>query len=612
MLFPQVSPIQKLIHTRSLSMLGIVCLLVMAGMGLAPPTMAPPVTPMTSAPTSASSVSRPAKPDRHRPAYSTSRPANAQQPGASDRMPTSGPDPHRLPRSTNRNRNRRLGRPTSRPAPIRNSEPENPEASEPIDYGDTDVVELPTGEKAYRLRYKLPKRETRYLTIENDFRDRGGIPGLLTYSAEAGCRITLEQKWDDAGKSPARRTDRKETDDSKHTSSLSWRVQRYEARDRALGTEHRFDTLRDAYPVAAMRRLGTANGAVVNFERDAWSGVVSRLRIQPGRSIGPATRLKLSKTTQKCLLDNDHLNRLFDDIGPLILPRTPRKVGETWTRTRDRIIKNFGKSVTTYRLTLNRVTENGEGDLLAEVDIRGGVELRPDPIPPANPIKPKKNAAPRNGKKPRRPQNNDANKRHEFELDSATINGAFVFNITQGMLVDMTLRRESAISADMESEQMGEMSLENSEAHTLRVRTSTEAPAMPIIVGGPKPPKDDPADLVRAPTRTPTSAPATNGAGNAAKSQDRRALAKDYAERRRQALERLEKRRQEAMKRRGLTTQPATSQPASETLTPSKIRPPAKPIPRELTSRPAPVRHPAVRARPLTTQPADDSAPCDD
>ncbi|MCA9254010.1 MAG: hypothetical protein KDA33_00165 [Phycisphaerales bacterium] len=610
MLFPQVSPIQRLIHTRSLSMLGIVCLLVMAGMGLAPPATTPPVAPMTSAPTSASSVSRAAKPNLHRPAmagHPTSRPDDGRHPGASDRMPTSGPDPHRLPRSTNRNRNRRLGRPTSRPAPIRDTEPENPESKDPIDYGDADVVDLPTGEKAYRRRYKLPKRETRYLIIENDFRDRGRIPGLLTYSAEAGCRITIEQKWDDAGKSPARRTDRKEKDESSHKTSLSWRVQRYEARDRALGTEHRFDTLRDAYPVAAMRRLGTANGAVVNFERDAWSGVVSRLRIQPGRSIGPATRLKLSKTTQKCLLDNDHMTRLFDDMGPLILPRTPRKVGETWTRTRDKIIKNFGKSVTTYRLTLNRVTENDEGDLLAEVDIRGGVELKPDPIPPANPIKPKKNVAPRNGKKPRRPQNNDANKRHEFELDSATVNGAFVFNITQGMLVDMTLRRESAISADMESEQMGEMSLENSEAHTLRVRTSTEAPAMPIIVGGPKPPKDDPSDLVRAPTRTPTSAPSRNNA----KDKDRRALAKDYAERRRQALERLEKRRQEAMKRRGLTTQPATSQPASEALAPRKIRPPTKPIPRELTSRPAPVRHPGVRARPVTTQPTDDSAPCD-
>ncbi|MCB9853001.1 MAG: hypothetical protein H6819_07890 [Phycisphaerales bacterium] len=432
------------------------------------------------------------------------------------------------------------------------------------------MVDLPDGDKAFRLRYKPILNETRYLIIENEFKDRGGIPGLLTYTAEAGDRITIEQKLDEAGKMVARGAAPQNADALRKGKStpLSWRVDRFEARERALGEEHKFDSLRDSYPVAPLRRLGAANEAVVTFELDSWTGVSERVRIQPGRSIGPATRRKLSKTTQKCLLDNKSVSQVLDDIGPLILPRVPRRVGESWTRTRDKEIRNFGKSVTTYRLTLDRIDEKPDGSIVAEVSIAGDVRLVSDPVRAVSgddgadekDEDGPDDAPAASSRNPRRRPNGAANqKRHEFKLDGANVSGAYSFDITRGMLLDYWLRRDSSISADMESEQMGKMSLENSEAHMLRVKTMTKAPEKPIVVGGPKPPKDDPADLIRPPRRTTRSAPAATTTRPA----DSRSRAEDYAERRRKALERIEKRREEALKRKGVTTQPATSQPAS-------------------------------------------------
>lgn len=573
MLFPQSKAIQNIINTRSLSMLGIVCLLVISGMGAGwlqpnwpgaedraddrqPTTTQAASSPsaevdhqtrpprrgnrrMQAKPGSAAATASP----RRVPVDAsnvTTMPARRRDIQRPDRMPTTtNPAPHRLPRPADRLNNSRRRGPTSLPAiPTAQPEPKLPESTDPVDYGDNDVIKLPEGEKAFRLRYKLPKDETRYLIVENEFKDRGGIPGLLTYTAEAGNRITIEQRLDDAGKGVMRRTptNRGGGSGSEHNTSLLWRVDRFEARERALGEEHKFDSLRDAYPVASLRRLGAANEAVVTIDRDPWTGVSERVRIQPGRSIGPATRRKLSKTTQKCLFDNKNVNQLLDDIGPLILPRVPRRIGESWTRTRDKEIRNFGKSVTTYRLTLDRVDDRPDGTLIAEVSISGDVKLIADPMP----------------------QNGAAKqKRYEFKLDSHNISGAYSFDITHGMLLDYRLRRDTSLSADIESEQAGKLSLENSEAHSLRVKTATTAPEKPIIVGGPKPPKDDPSDLVRSPRRTPRP----NANSTAPRPADSRSRAEDYAERRRKAREQIEKRREQAMRRNSVTTQPATSQP---------------------------------------------------
>lgn len=630
MLHPHSAFFRSPIDTRILSLLGIVCLLVLTG--LAGDPLAPPSTPDKSArsvtPTTAkAAVRRDALRDPKSPSPTTmpigakrprelgsvsggktsaTQPAGRRRSRPTQRMPLSDADPHQLPKRPAR---RNPGIPAQSPA-------SQPEANEPVDYGEQDVVTRPDGAKAYRLRYKVHKGEKRYLIVENEYKDRGGIPGLLTYTAEAGNRITLEQNLDDAGKGIARRNspnpNGKGPASPDRSTLIEWRVDRFEAHERALGDEHKFDTVRDSYPVAPLRRLGTANDAKVTFERDGWTGVAQRIRIQPGRSIGPATRRKLSKTTQKCLFDNTNVVQLLDDIGPLILPRTPRSVGESWTRTRDKEIRNFGKSVTTYTFTLDRIEDGPDGSVIAHVNISGDVALVPDPVPPAeeatskdddadaksdDKASPKKKPGARRTHRPgQRRQNRPKAKRHDFKLDSAVVSGTYEFDVSHGMLLNLSLRRESALSAQMESKEMGDMSLENSEAHALRVKTTTIEPPKPMIVGGPKPPKDDPKDLVRPRTAKNDD---RDRKGVANPTADRkRANAQNYAERRRKNRERLRLRQEAARKRRGLTTQPATSQPAW-------------PPTRNLTTRPAPGRHKVAttqpfrpRPRPLTTRPA--------
>lgn len=490
--------------------------------------------------------------------------------------------------------------------------------NEPVDYGEQDVVKLPDGGTAYRLRYKKSEADKpRYLIVKNEFKDRGGIPGLLTYTAEAGNRITIEQQITPTTKTVVRPGAQgptsKPSGRNEHETGLKWHVRRFEAREKSLGEENKFDSLRDSYPIAPLRRLGTSNGAQLTFERDGWTGIAERIRIQPGRITGPATRRKLSKTAQKCLIDNNNVRELLDAIGPLILPRTPRRIGESWTRTRDKEIRNFGKSVTTFRLTLDRVKAQPDGPLVAHVTIDGSVKLMPDPAAAADKPKTKDdkgNTTSRPAKAARRGRRTPPKDTHrDFKLDSSLVSGEYSFDITHGMLLDYTLKRNSALSAEMESKEFGKMSLVSAESHTLRVETTTTEPPKPIIVGGPKPPKDDPKDLVRTPAAVAKKKNRLSGSAKSP-SDKQRARAKDYAERRREALERLRKRREAAMKRRGLTTQPATSQPAWPPHRGATTRPAAgrhrRPTTQTGRVRPrviSPVIKPIVRKRP-TTQPA--------
>lgn len=604
MLFPHDSTIPKIMNARSLSILGIVCLLILSSVAAGPkegPTAGTgsDVANAASAPTTQPRPRRAGNRSQKNSQQSSNghkrlnphRPVSRQ----SGRPATeSDAPPHRMP-TTNPVVRRPNSRPTRTPTPRRTPPksvaPKRPaEFDSPVDYGMQDIVESPGGEASFRIRYKFPKDAPRYLIVENEFKDRGGIPGLLTYTAESASRVTIVQRVNEAGVRVRRPSDLPTPNvrDDEHTTHIEWTVDRFEAREKALGEEHKFDSLRDSYPIASLRRLGSAAGAKITFSVDGWTGTTQRVRIQPGRSIGPATRRKLSKTTQKCLLDNSNVERLMDDIGPLVLPRTPVRIGESWTRIRDKEIRNFGKSTTTYTMTLQRVNRTPESPVIAEVLVSGTVELIPDPMP-AKQDADSSTATTQPGKSRRGRRNKRPQKRHDFKLDSATIAGSFRFDITNGMLLDYTLRRDSSLSAEMKSEEMGDMSLVNAEAHTLRIKTLTSEPAKPMIVGGPKPPKDDPADLIK-PKRNPRPPNRPIANRNTA---ERRSRAQELVEQRRKSREQIEKRRQAALHRRGLTTQPATSQPMW-------------PIPREITSRPTPVvrKRPSTQPTNATTRPA--------
>lgn len=332
---------------------------------------------------------------------------------------------------------------------------------------------------AYTFRLTFRPGETLYYVIENNFRDRGGVPPLLSFTTFADDKRTVIQTL---GQSAPFGPNPPTVDEV----AVQWEFDRYEARERGMKDEVRYDSLRDLYPRAELRELGSIPGARSHFIINVRNGETRDRKIEHRQHGGPPTRRRLSRTSMRCALNDENLATLLDDLGQLYLPPRPVHVGESWTVVRPEEIKSFGRSELHYRFTLEHVAPV-EDRQIASIRVEGDYRLvrtdQPDKTPPPTS---RPGVTSRPARQPEKPR--------EFQIDHALCRGSIEFDLTRGELISMDLTRELDISAAMESEEMPNLRLETGSAHRLRVRTSHTAPPKPIIAGGPKPPADDPPE----------------------------------------------------------------------------------------------------------------------
>lgn len=323
----------------------------------------------------------------------------------------------------------------------------------------------------FSIAYRFQPQTTTYYTIENEIRDSGGVPGLLTYTTSVQDKRSIIQRVLDE---PAGETDAAVADPR---ARLSWECDRYQIRERGMEGETTFDSLRDSYPPAALRGLGRIPGSRSTFSINLRTGEVHQVRITPGKVGGPASRKKLSGTARKCDLTTQNLEKLLFDMGPHFLPEAPVHVGGQWTKTHREQGATFGTVVTELTCTLRDVRET-EGRQIATIDLVGRVRL--DRSTPTS--------------RPARSRQKNVKKR-EFKVDKAICAGTVLFDLTRGRLVEMTLRRELECSAKLEPTKSGfalATEIRSGMSHVLRVKASDTPAPKPVIVGGPKPPPGEP------------------------------------------------------------------------------------------------------------------------
>jgi len=441
-------------------------------------------------------------------------------------------------------------------ASMRFTEVRSKPVQDAVDYGVEDVLETENG-KQYRIRYKFDSRLSLYYVFQNEFIDRGGVPGLMTFKATARDRTVVKQTMQATQGAPGT------PGGGRRFYKAVWEYDRFQIEESVMGKSASFDSLKETYPVRKLRRLGRVPGTKIEFLQNGWTGEFLNVQVQYGNDrLGPTTREKLSRTSQRADIEPENLQRVFDDLGTLILPRRPVAVGDHWQRERRAPIRNFGDSVTRYDLSLRDVVQDGS-DLIAEVQIAGSITLEKEAENDAAENETTNSGTVhQNGKpimpKPRQRQVKKDAGGEDFELDRAAVEGKYRFNITKGRLVEFELRRVREMSADMESEAMGQMSLESGEAHTMRVTVSTTEPAKPIIIGGPKPPDEPEPETPEAkPTGRPTSQ-------QMRMQQEAREQARKRREERQKRAEQSLKERLEAARR---AREKATSQPANDVVT---------------------------------------------
>ena len=327
----------------------------------------------------------------------------------------------------------------------------------------------------YLIRYRVRQDGPLYFVIENDFIDHGGVPGFLSYTTIVKDRRTIIQTVEPPA-APKKRVAKT------GPARLLWVCDRYEVTEQGMKDKVKFDSLRDLYPRAALRALGAVPGSRVSFDFTP-TGHAKNLRIQPGRILGKMTRKKLSSTARRCEVNQANLTKLFDDLGPLFIPKLPKAVGESWTRRRKEAAKSYGGAIRDYTFTLKDVRDEA-GHRIAVIDVRGDVRL-----PPAQASATTK----ANQTSPR----STAKAKRQFKIDKKLCSGSIEFDLTDGRLERLTLRRALDLSAEMESKTNRKMSIETGAYHMLRVAVSKTPPAKPMIVGGPKPPPDEPEPAPR-------------------------------------------------------------------------------------------------------------------
>lgn len=326
-----------------------------------------------------------------------------------------------------------------------------------------------------------------FYVVENEFRDSGGVPPLLSYTTSAKDKRTIVQRVLRAGA----RSEVATQPAGAEPFMIQWKCDRYEVQEQGMRDRVTFDSLRDLYPPPTLYELGTIPGSEVTFLIQPATAKTERWNILPGKVAGSAARKNPSSTTGRCRLSVENLQELADAMGPFWMPERPVKVGDHWTRKIVESKKNFGNLITEVACTFKSIRREGDAEI-AMIDIGGNIHLEPPPEPASQPA-----PTPRPGTTtgPATTAPARAQSKRVFKLDKAVCSGAVDFDMTHGRLVQMVLRRETGLVAEVETPgKADKMQLRTTSGHLLKVKTSLTAPPKPVIIGGPKAPKVSPED----------------------------------------------------------------------------------------------------------------------
>lgn len=335
----------------------------------------------------------------------------------------------------------------------------------------------------YKLKFQFTPPKDLYFVIENEFRDSAGIPPLLAMTTWAKCRMTVTQQTP--------RSVREATTmnaDRRNWPFVHWRCDRFEMQEQAGKSPVTYDSLRDSYPPPSLMDLAGIAKSQTSFLIDPETGKVADLKVVPTTvSAVHAARRNLSRTGEHCQWNRQSAEKLLNDIGPLYFPTGPVKIGETWSHSVSEAMKTFGMVTTQIHCTLRSVRRRGANNV-ASIEINGDISLVPESKQPPVPTTSRATttSAPA-AKKPR-----------DFRIDRAAYHGTVEFDLTRGMLLQLSLRRELAFVADVSSPNSGPMQIKSGNEQILRVKTSLSPPPRPIIVGGPKPPVIPPEEMERS------------------------------------------------------------------------------------------------------------------
>lgn len=339
-----------------------------------------------------------------------------------------------------------------------------------------------------------------YYVIEQEFREYGGVPPLLSYTTTIKDRRTIHQKI------MPRSTQQTDTEANSGTKvTVVWECDRYEVTEQGMRDTLSFDSVRHQYPPSPLWELGGINGSKCSYFFDTTNGQVTVLNVTPGKCAGETTRRPLSKIGSSCQLTKENFASMLDVMGSYWMPKGPVAIGESWSRTITENKKTFGIVETTVRFTLDDVAKKN-GRRVATVQIEGSANLIPQTQPATNPgarntratTQAANSKAPANtaaGQPTSQPGTPAAktNSQREFQIEKFACKGTVEFDLDRGELASMTLQRELAFVAKVESEKSGPMELHSGSSHTIKIKSGHTPPPKPIIVGGPKPP-DEPKE----------------------------------------------------------------------------------------------------------------------
>jgi len=332
----------------------------------------------------------------------------------------------------------------------------------------------------------MPRGEVLYYDIEMQRRESGAVPPLLSYTTSIEERRVIRQKVlpSAAIRAPS------SPGNVPNYETMSWKCERLEVEEQSMRDRAAFDSLRDAYPPPTLFDLGNIPGAKVTFILDRSTMKPDRISISPGKTAGAsAGRKKLSRIAAQIALKEENLGALIDDLAAWWLPDRPLREGESWERRHREEKKTFGTVETVLKGTLKQVQSSG-GRQIALLEFEGDVTLSP-PEAPAESA-----ATTRPGAK------------RDFKLEGTICQGNAEFDLTHGRLVNLTIRRELAFVADVESEESEKMQLKSGSSFLMKVRVTEDAPPQPIIIGGPKPPRLE-EDIEGQPQTAPRTRPTT-------------------------------------------------------------------------------------------------------
>ncbi len=329
----------------------------------------------------------------------------------------------------------------------------------------------------YLPRWTLTPGKQLYFEIENEFRDDYHL--MLKVATEIHDRRTVVQTI-----SPPN-ADFAPLPGQERFVPVVWECSRYEVREKTTGKEElTFDSLRHLYPPMPLRGLGSIAGSHVTFAVDPAGDDVRVRKVQPGKIEGGSAGPQLSGTIQHCALSDVNVANLLDDLWRLYLPDGPVGIGDDWTARRTEGVEKLGQIAIDYTFKLTDVRRD-EDRQIATIDISGDIELH--------------DASDGGNGKPGNPagRTRPVKENQKFKIDRSLCEGNIEFDLTGGELVQLVLRREVDLGAQVDSPNLPTIAIRKNSSHVLRVRTGQSPPPQPVIVGVRQPPKE-PAEPPRS------------------------------------------------------------------------------------------------------------------